>query len=149
MHAAAEAEALMVRGTAARAVGETRMNRASSRSHSVFTLALERRSAMRGGGGSGDADDVHTATLQLVDLAGSERPKVSGVTGTALSEATDINVSLTALGRVIRKVRSRTVPHSASPSASASAPPHCAQPRHPKRAPPCMVPRAPPRLPCA
>ena len=45
-------------------------------------------------------------TLHIVDLASSERVKISGATGTALTEANEINVSLTALGRVISKVRS-------------------------------------------
>ena len=51
--------------------------------------------------------------LCLVDLAGSERVKDSGVTGVHLQEASNINTSLTALGRVISilaKEKSEFVP---------------------------------------
>ena len=40
------------------------------------------------------------ASMFIVDLAGSERVSRSGVTGQGFDEATSINQSLTALGRV-------------------------------------------------
>jgi hypothetical protein len=91
---------LMHQGAANRKVGETNMNRASSRSHSVFTMRVECRSAL-------DNGLTHTqyGTLHMVDLAGSERVKISGANGAALTEASEINLSLTTLGRVISKVR--------------------------------------------
>ena len=55
----------------------------SSRSHAVLILRLD------------------GASMFLVDLAGSERVARSGVTGQGFDEATSINLSLTALGRVV------------------------------------------------
>ena len=90
---------LVHRGAANRKVGETNMNQASSRSHSVFTMKVECRSDL-------DNGLTHTqfGTLHMVDLAGSERVKISGAQGAALNEASEINLSLTSLGRVISKV---------------------------------------------
>lgn len=90
---------LMIRGAQNRHVGETKMNRASSRSHSVFTMRVECRTMMENG-----LSKMRYGTLHIVDLAGSERVKISGATGAALTEAAEINVSLTTLGRVISKV---------------------------------------------
>ena len=61
-----DAAALLARGAAARRVGETAMNRESSRSHSVFTLTLETRTA-----GAAGLDKLLHARLNLVDLAGA------------------------------------------------------------------------------
>jgi hypothetical protein len=60
-----EALRLLFLGNTHRMTAETPMNRASSRSHCVFTLKLEQRSL--------DSDVVKTSKLHLVDLAGSER----------------------------------------------------------------------------
>lgn len=94
-----DAMKLVHQGAANRKVGETNMNRASSRSHSVFTMKVECRSDL-------DNGLTHTqfGTLHMVDLAGSERVKISGAQGAALNEASEINLSLTTLGRVISKV---------------------------------------------
>jgi len=67
-----DAAALLARGAAARRVGATTMNRESSRSHSVFTLTLETRTA-----GASGLDKLLSARLNLVDLAGA--PAVFGV----------------------------------------------------------------------
>ena len=93
--------ALMKQGASNRCVGETKINRASSRSHSVFSMKVECRTTMENG-----ISKLRYGTLHIVDLAGSERVKISGATGAALTEAAEINVSLTTLGRVISKVRS-------------------------------------------
>ena len=61
-----DAEALLARGAAARRIGETQVNRESSRSHSVFTLTLETRTA-----GAAGLDKLLHARLNLVDLAGA------------------------------------------------------------------------------
>jgi kinesin family protein 15 len=90
--------ALLVRGTANRRVGETQMNDRSSRSHCVFTAAVERRVP---GGAPGAAPTLLRSRLHLVDLAGSERQKTSGAAGERLREASSINKSLSALGLVI------------------------------------------------
>ena len=57
----------MRRGAENRRVGETRLNVESSRSHSVFTLLLERSSRQRESG----LTSVVFSRLNLVDLAGS------------------------------------------------------------------------------
>merc|ERR550532_1439547 len=67
------------------------MNEVSSRSHAILILRLVDPS---------DAEAVGTS-LFIVDLAGSERTERSGVTGKGFEEATSINQSLTALGRVV------------------------------------------------
>jgi hypothetical protein len=99
MYAAEDAMQLIIQGAANRRVGETKMNEQSSRSHSVFTMKVECRS-------STDSGLVHTqyGTLHMVDLAGSERVKISGADGSALTEASEINKSLSVLSRVISKV---------------------------------------------
>jgi hypothetical protein len=60
-----EVASLIVRGQAARKVGETAMNRESSRSHSVFTCTLECASTDANG-----VTQVLHSRLNLVDLAG-------------------------------------------------------------------------------
>jgi kinesin family protein 15 len=58
--------ALMRRGAENRHVGETRMNRESSRSHSVFTCILEKTCKS----GSDGVTSVIMSRLNLIDLAG-------------------------------------------------------------------------------
>ncbi|KAI1864992.1 uncharacterized protein JN550_008538 [Neoarthrinium moseri] len=75
-----------------RTVASTKMNRASSRSHSVFTLKLE----------GVDMDGNRSeGVLNLIDLAGSERVKESQVEGQNFKEATSINTSLSTLSKVM------------------------------------------------
>jgi len=56
---------LLFSGFTHRTVGQTQMNEASSRSHAVFTISLERRDR-------DDRDDtsLRVAKLHLVDLVG-------------------------------------------------------------------------------
>ncbi|CAN8255148.1 unnamed protein product [Cochlearia groenlandica] len=82
-------------GAANRKVAATNMNRASSRSHSVFTCIIESKWVSQG------VTHHRFARLNLVDLAGSERQKSSGAEGERLKEATNINKSLSTLGLVI------------------------------------------------
>eukprot|EP00192_Tetraselmis_astigmatica_P002102 CAMPEP_0117660610 /NCGR_PEP_ID=MMETSP0804-20121206/7059_1 /TAXON_ID=1074897 /ORGANISM="Tetraselmis astigmatica, Strain CCMP880" /LENGTH=1042 /DNA_ID=CAMNT_0005467349 /DNA_START=319 /DNA_END=3446 /DNA_ORIENTATION=- len=84
---------IMARGASNRAVGETKMNDRSSRSHQVVTVMVDGRNSVTG---------VHThACLNLIDLAGSERVQRSEATGDRLREAQHINKSLSALGDVM------------------------------------------------
>ena len=71
--------ALMELGIARRHVGETQMNAASSRSHTIFRMVVESREVVAEGAApaaapteEGGTDAVLVATLNLVDLAGSE-----------------------------------------------------------------------------
>ena len=85
---------VLKRGDATRAVASTKMNAASSRSHSVFTMKVSQRSEADG--------STRTGQLNLVDLAGSEKVKKTSASGKTLEEAKKINQSLSALGNVIK-----------------------------------------------
>ncbi|KAK4273504.1 hypothetical protein QN277_021887 [Acacia crassicarpa] len=89
----AEALQSLSRGIANRAVGETQMNMASSRSHCVyiFTILQEYTKHKRSKSGK----------VILVDLAGSEKVEKTGAEGRVLEEAKSINKSLSSLGNVI------------------------------------------------
>ncbi|GLJ17029.1 hypothetical protein SUGI_0294640 [Cryptomeria japonica] len=86
---------LLLQGAANRKVAATNMNRASSRSHSVFTCIIESKWECQ------SVTHHRFGRLNLVDLAGSERQKSSGAEGERLKEATNINKSLSTLGLVI------------------------------------------------
>ncbi|KAK9322611.1 hypothetical protein V1517DRAFT_322994 [Lipomyces orientalis] len=94
----AEIEELMDEGNKARTVAATNMNETSSRSHAVFTLTVTQH--MHDVVTNMDAEKV--SRISLVDLAGSERASATGATGSRLKEGSEINRSLSALGRVIR-----------------------------------------------
>ena len=100
------------RGSLRRKTASTLMNQASSRSHAIFTIALEQH----------QIDDLYkkeddkientkvekdinkgfmTAKFHFVDLAGSERIKKTGAIGSILREGININKGLSALGNVI------------------------------------------------
>ena len=72
------------------------MNLHSSRSHSIFTITLERSEI----GADGKAH-IRVGKLNMVDLAGSERLSKTGTTGAGAVEATKINLSLSSLCHVI------------------------------------------------
>jgi len=89
-----EALNLLFLGDTNRAISETAMNQASSRSHCLFTVFLEAR-------GVGGSDKVRRSKLHLVDLAGSERVHKTKSDGITLNEAKYINTSLFYLEMVI------------------------------------------------
>lgn len=89
-------EQIMEAGWNNRSVGATLMNADSSRSHSIFTIYVERIRT-----DDLESNDVKFGKLNLVDLAGSERQTKTGASGDRLKEATKINLSLSALGNVI------------------------------------------------
>jgi hypothetical protein len=84
-------------GDASRTTASTKMNDTSSRSHSVFTIMLKQIHHDM----ETDETTERTARIRLVDLAGSERAKATEATGARLREGSNINKSLTTLGRVI------------------------------------------------
>ena len=85
---------LLMTGNFIRQVSATPMNQASSRSHCIFTLAIEGRDR--------DTDVIRTSKLHLVDLAGSERVYKSDLAVTTVkTEARYINRSLSYLEQVI------------------------------------------------
>jgi kinesin family protein 3/17 len=85
-------------GLSRRKVGETAMNKDSSRSHSIFTIYIEMSEEVEG---APDETCFKAGKLNLVDLAGSERQSKTHATGDRLKEANKINLSLSALGNVI------------------------------------------------
>jgi kinesin family protein 6/9 len=80
-------------GDTNRAISETDMNQASSRSHCIFTVSIEARPTT--------SDTVRRSKLHLVDLAGSERVSKTSSNGQTLREAKYINSSLFFLEMVI------------------------------------------------
>ncbi|CAG9316919.1 unnamed protein product [Blepharisma stoltei] len=84
---------LMKIGLKNREVGHTNMNSESSRSHSIFIMTIQQTNTL----------DLSSKTgkMYIVDLAGSEKVSKTGAEGKRLSEAKNINKSLTTLGMVI------------------------------------------------
>ncbi|CAH0387740.1 unnamed protein product [Bemisia tabaci] len=102
VHDVSECRRLMATGQQNRSTGSTLMNSDSSRSHSIFTVAVEMmpiRQCLQTM--SMSHCSIRRGKLSLVDLAGSERQAKTGATGDRLKEATKINLSLSALGNVI------------------------------------------------
>lgn len=90
---------LLFLGDTNRAIAETPMNMASSRSHCVFTVSLQAREA--------GSDRIRRSKLHLVDLAGSERTHKTNSSGQVLREAQYINQSLHYLELVIVALHER------------------------------------------
>jgi hypothetical protein len=104
----AECDRVMNIGTKAKTVGATAMNDRSSRSHTIFLITVESSETIDG------RDHFCVGKLNLVDLAGSERQSKTHATGDRLKEATKINLSLSALGNVIKALvdaKSQHVPY--------------------------------------
>ena len=106
-------------GSKQRAVGATKMNAGSSRSHSILSITIETSETIQAPPGSltesGEAmeDKVvyKVGKLHLVDLAGSERQKKTEAEGSRLDEAKSINWSLTVLGNVIKALIDKAAKH--------------------------------------
>lgn len=118
----ADVQSVLEEGHSKRQVAATLMNAESSRSHAVFTVFIQQqleipvptKVAPLSSGVSSDSS-VESSTPEcaymtvsrkskvcLIDLAGSERLNSTGATGDRLKEATNINMSLSMLGEVIK-----------------------------------------------
>ena len=97
---------IMISGRKNRHTGQTNMNRDSSRSHSIFSIVIERSEQ-----GADGMNHIRAGKLNLVDLAGSERQSKTGSSGDRLKEATNINKSLLTLGNVISSLVDGTSTH--------------------------------------
>ena len=107
-----DCEALIEIGLKQRSVAETKMNQYSSRSHAIFTLYVEQKFQSNNSNAFGRSGQVNSAKeksyidrngkITLVDLAGSERVSLTGATGDRLTEANNINRSLSTLSDVIK-----------------------------------------------
>ena len=91
-----EIYSILQKAVKTRRVAETQLNKASSRSHCIFTLSLSIKERSEDGGVC-----FKVGKLNLVDLAGSECVGRSGVQKLRAREAGNINQSLLTLGRVI------------------------------------------------
>jgi hypothetical protein len=105
-HEEREVEGILQLAQERRCVKATKVNAESSRSHLLFTLHFDI---------SLINDDTNEAMksgcLHIIDLAGSERLDKSGSHGTLLTEAIDINTSLSALTLVIEKIQDKKSEH--------------------------------------
>ncbi len=81
-------------GSQNRVTGQTDMNRHSSRSHSIFSVIIERCENI------GGQNKIRVGKLNLVDLAGSERQSKTNAVGDRFVEAVNINQSLSTLGKL-------------------------------------------------
>ena len=97
-----EAFNLLFEGESNRTISEHQLNKASTRSHCIFTISVEMKSKVE------SSEKVLTSKLNLVDLAGSERVKETGSSGIALKEAAYINKSLTFLEQVVVALTDKT-----------------------------------------
>ncbi|XP_073505051.1 uncharacterized protein [Phyllobates terribilis] len=100
-HAVKNAEdikSLILEGNKCRKISNTKMNEQSSRSHAIFTLRVtqtfHKENTMK----------ELLSKVSLVDLAGSERTSITGATGEALKQSSNINKSLSSLGLVINSL---------------------------------------------
>jgi len=97
---------LMTKAQQFRKIGETKMNKNSSRSHCIFTLQVNANKFLN----DGNTLEVH-GKLHLVDLAGSECAKSASGRGVAVKrerERSNINRSLLTLGRVILMLKEQS-----------------------------------------
>ncbi|KAJ9450015.1 Kinesin-related protein 1 [Diplonema papillatum] len=108
VNCALDCEKQMERGVSERALAETKMNATSSRSHAICQISIQHANAATG--------LRRNSLLNLVDLAGSERLKMTGVSGAQLTEAKNINQSLSTLRKVFdvlianSKSKKQTIP---------------------------------------
>ncbi len=107
-----------------RRVSETRMNKASSRSHCLFSIhvtTVEEQAGLKDGLVREDTI-TRTGRLHLCDLAGSENAKTAAdEKNPALErERKNINQSLLTLGRVIISLNDSSAKASSSSSSSSS-----------------------------
>lgn len=117
-----EARDLMKKGQDNRVVFGTMANRASSRSHGVFTIKVVREHA---GAGPDESLACTVSRLSIVDLAGSERISNTSTSGERRKEAGSINKSLMCLGQCLdtlrkNQARAAAMIPSSSPLASAA-----------------------------
>jgi hypothetical protein len=100
----AEIEDAIDRGNKHRTVAATQMNATSSRAHTVITISFTQIFYDQN---TGQPLNRKQSDINLVDLAGSERADKTGATGDRLAEGSNINKSLSTLGKVITALSKR------------------------------------------
>lgn len=102
VNTAEDVHALMKMAQERRRIGETKMNKASSRSHCLFSLKVHAKKIVDSSGAVMEC----MGKLHMVDLAGSECAKTAGQEDPKVErERKNINQSLLTLGRVISALR--------------------------------------------
>jgi len=94
-----EALNLLEQGHANRRIDATPLNERSSRSHAIFILTLEVKDTL-------SARTV-VSKFNLIDLAGSESQKSAVTEGRTRKEGVNINLSLSALSKVLQDLQER------------------------------------------
>lgn len=97
-----EAMELFYEGVRNKTMASHKLNKASSRSHTIFSITLERVNTQ-------DPDDIVKSKLQLVDLAGSERLTYVSKDRAMNKECIEINKSLFTLRQVITSLSDKIV----------------------------------------
>lgn len=96
---------ITLQGESNRIISQHQLNKASSRSHCIFTIYIESHSKT-------DSETKYTTSkINLVDLAGSERLGKTLSTGETQAEAMYINKSLTFLEQAIIALEDRKRQH--------------------------------------
>lgn len=103
----AEISAVLDKGNEHRTVGATQMNATSSRAHTVLTISFTQLFYDES---TGKPLNRKQSDINLVDLAGSERAGKTGATGDRLAEGSNINRSLSCLGKVITALAKKSAP---------------------------------------
>lgn len=85
-----------------RKIGETRMNKESSRSHTILRISIESFNPITGS--EDEKPPLTSSVLHFVDLAGSEKQSQTGSEGDRFKEAIHINQSLSKLSYVIQQL---------------------------------------------
>ena len=99
-----EISAVLDLGNKHRTVAATQMNATSSRAHTVLTIDFTQIFYDED---SGKPLNRKQSKINLVDLAGSERASKTGAAGDRLQEGSNINKSLSTLGKVITALAKR------------------------------------------
>jgi GTPase SAR1 family protein len=107
VHSYGEIEKIMEEGNLTRTVAATAMNNTSSRSHAIFIINFTQKTHHA----ALNASSEMSSRINLVDLAGSERADRTGATGDTLKEGSNINKSLTTLGKVIHALADGKAKH--------------------------------------
>lgn len=95
-----EALELFYEGVRNKKMASHKLNKASSRSHTIFNINIDRINI-------NDPDDIVKSKLQLVDLAGSERLSYDNKNKILNKECIEINKSLFTLRQVITSLSNK------------------------------------------
>ena len=102
------AKDMISHGNKLRAIGSTKNNAHSSRSHAVLTMHVE--SNVEVTVGSKSTSEIRLGRIQFVDLAGGERlTGYKGVKDVTYTEFHNINLSLLALGEVLHSLSNQAL----------------------------------------